>query len=73
MQGQRSCRQNRSFEVLKMTRELEKIINSGSNEANILEEAERQGMVTLRQDGILKLWKELSELMRFLERPRRSK
>ncbi|MEK7463406.1 MAG: GspE/PulE family protein [Patescibacteria group bacterium] len=42
------------FEVLKMTRELEKIINSGSNEANILEEAERQGMVTLRQDGILK-------------------
>jgi type IV pilus assembly protein PilB len=42
------------FEVLKMTKELEKIINSGANEANILEEAKRQGMVTLRQDGILK-------------------
>lgn len=42
------------FEVLKMTKELEKIINSGSNEANILGEAKRQGMVTLRQDGILK-------------------
>lgn len=42
------------FEVLKMTKELEGIINSGSNEANILEEAKRQGMVTLRQDGILK-------------------
>ena len=42
------------FEVLKMTKELERIINSGSNEANILEEAKRQGMVTLRQDGILK-------------------
>ncbi|MHB9020075.1 MAG: GspE/PulE family protein, partial [Minisyncoccota bacterium] len=42
------------FEVLKMTRELEKIINSGSNEASIFEEAKRQGMVTLRQDGIIK-------------------
>ncbi|MDO8443062.1 MAG: ATPase, T2SS/T4P/T4SS family [bacterium] len=42
------------FEVLKMTKELERIINSGSNEASILEEAKRQGMVTLRQDGILK-------------------
>lgn len=42
------------FEVLQMTKELEKIINSGSNEAIIFEEAKRQGMVTLRQDGILK-------------------
>ncbi len=42
------------FEVFKMTKELERIINSGANEAAILGEAKRQGMVTLRQDGILK-------------------
>ena len=42
------------FEVLKMTPELENIVNSGATEAKISEEAKRQGMITLRQDGILK-------------------
>lgn len=42
------------FEALAMTPELEKIINDQPTENNILEEAKRQGMVTLRQDGILK-------------------
>ncbi len=42
------------FEVFRMTSELKEIINSGSNESRILEEAKRQKMITLRQDGILK-------------------
>ncbi len=42
------------FEVLKMTPELENIVNTGPTEAKILEEARRQKMITLRQDGILK-------------------
>jgi len=42
------------FEALKMTPELQGIISTGANEARIIEEARRQGMVNLRQDGILK-------------------
>lgn len=42
------------FEVLKMTPELENIVNTGPTEAKIMEEAKRQKMITLRQDGILK-------------------
>jgi type IV pilus assembly protein PilB len=42
------------FEALSMTPELEQIINDKPTEGNILKEAKRQGMVTLRQDGILK-------------------
>ncbi|MDI6717799.1 MAG: ATPase, T2SS/T4P/T4SS family [Patescibacteria group bacterium] len=42
------------FEILKMTPELEKIINSGPTEGKILEEATRQQIITLRQDGIIK-------------------
>lgn len=42
------------FEVLRMTGAFEKIINEGLNENKIAEEAVRQGMVVLRQDGILK-------------------
>ena len=42
------------FEVLQMTPELRAIVASGSTEAKIFEEAKRQGMITLRQDGILK-------------------
>ena len=42
------------FEALKMTPELQVIINSGPTELKIIEEAKRQGMITLRQDGILK-------------------
>jgi len=42
------------FEILKMTPELETVINSKPSESSILAEAKRQGMVTLRQDGIIK-------------------
>ena len=42
------------FEVLKMTAELQQIINSGVTELKIAEESRRQGMITIRQDGILK-------------------
>ena len=42
------------FEVLKMTPELAEIINTQPVESKIQTEAKRQGMITLRQDGILK-------------------
>lgn len=42
------------FEIFKMTRELDAIINAGFNEGKLWSEAKRQGIVTLRQDGIIK-------------------
>lgn len=42
------------FEILGMTSQLEEIINTGPTEHRILEEARRQEMISLRQDGILK-------------------
>ncbi|HXF43993.1 MAG TPA: GspE/PulE family protein [Candidatus Paceibacterota bacterium] len=42
------------FEIFRMTRELGEIINEGFSEEKLLNEANRQGMVTLRQDGIIK-------------------
>lgn len=42
------------FEILKMTRELGDILSKNFTEGAIADEAKRQGMVTLRQDGILK-------------------
>ncbi|MEK7643666.1 MAG: GspE/PulE family protein [Patescibacteria group bacterium] len=42
-------------EVLKMTPELEKIILEGPNESKIMAEARRQGMITMRQDGMMKV------------------
>ncbi len=43
------------YEVLKMTSELEKIILTDISEAVIFKEARRQGMITMREDGILKV------------------
>jgi len=43
------------FEMLTMTPQLEKIINEGPSEAGIGEEAQRQGMITMKQDGINKV------------------
>ncbi len=43
------------FEVLRMTPELEKMILGGVSEPQIQEEAIRQGMLTMHQDGILKV------------------
>jgi len=42
------------FETLEMTRELETIINSDPSQGKIVAEARRQGLVTMRQDGIIK-------------------
>ncbi len=42
------------FEVFKMTNELQKIIVSSPTVQLISEEAKRQGMITLHQDGIIK-------------------
>jgi len=42
------------FEVLTMTDELSDIVLQTPSEANIAKEGVRQGMVTLRQDGVLK-------------------
>ena len=43
------------FEVLSMTPELEKIILGTMTENEIMKEARRQGMITMREDGILKV------------------
>lgn len=42
------------FEVLEMTDELSDIVLGTPSEANIAKEGVRQGMLTLRQDGVLK-------------------
>lgn len=42
------------FEMFSMTSELAEIITTAPSEVKIAEEAKRQGMITLRQDGILK-------------------
>jgi len=41
-----------AYEILHMTPELESLILNGQGEANIFEEAHRQGMTTMRQEGI---------------------
>ena len=43
------------FEILSMTNELVDIISKQPSEEEILKEAKRQGMITLRQDGVLKV------------------
>jgi type IV pilus assembly protein PilB len=42
------------FEVLKMTPSLEEVILKDHSEANLKAEAVKQGMISLRQDGIIK-------------------
>jgi type IV pilus assembly protein PilB len=58
------------FEVLRMTPDLRRAIASGASEILIREEAVRQGMVTMFQDGILKVLEgtiALEELLRVVE------
>jgi len=43
------------FEILEMTSQLAEIILKEPNESRISEEARRQGMITMKQDGILKV------------------
>lgn len=42
------------FEIFRMTPELTEVISSGVSENKLLEEAKRQGIISLRQDGVLK-------------------
>jgi len=58
------------FEILLMTPQLEEIINKDLTEAKIKEEAQRQGMVTMKQDGIAKVLQGLisfEEMLRVVE------
>lgn len=43
------------FEVMAMTPSLEKLVLKGPAEPELLEESRRQGMLTMREDGILKV------------------
>ncbi len=42
------------FEIFEMTPQLEEVVNNEPTEKNILDEARRQGMISLRQDGVIK-------------------
>lgn len=58
------------FEMLMMTPQLEEIINKDLTETRIKEEAQRQGMITMRQDGISKVFQGLisfEEMLRVVE------
>ncbi|MBI2065372.1 MAG: hypothetical protein HYT62_04990 [Candidatus Yanofskybacteria bacterium] len=55
------------YEMLEMTDEFEKIILGSLSEAAMREEAKRQGMVTLYQDGIIKVLSGIVSLEELLE------
>jgi len=55
------------YEILVMTEELEKTISTEPSEYKIIEEAKRQGMITLKQDGILKVLEGLVSLEEILK------
>jgi len=55
------------YEMLKMTKELEKIIIEKPMESVIGQEAKRQGMLTMKQDGILKALEGLVSLEEVLK------
>jgi type IV pilus assembly protein PilB len=55
------------FEMMEMTDELEKIILGTLSEAAMRGEAKRQGMITMFQDGILKVLKGVVSLEELLE------
>ncbi|MBI2062093.1 MAG: type II/IV secretion system protein [Candidatus Yanofskybacteria bacterium] len=55
------------FEMLEMSDELEKIILGDISEASLRQEAKRQGMITMFQDGILKVLKGIVSLEELLE------
>ncbi len=55
------------FEMMEMTDKLEEIILGNLSEAAMREEAKRQGMITMFQDGILKVLEGLVSLEELLE------
>ena len=50
------------FEILEMTKELGDIVISEPTEKRVLAEAKNQGMITMRQDGILKALKGVTSI-----------
>lgn len=55
------------FEILEMTNELERIILGQISEAKIREEAKRQDMIIMFQDGIIKVLKGITSLEELLQ------
>jgi len=58
------------FEILRFTKQLEEIVLGDLSEAKLQEEARRQGMITLKQDGILKVLEgivSLDEVLKVVE------
>lgn len=55
------------FETFEMTPELERIIIEGATESKIQAEARRQGMVTMRQDGVMKVFQGVIGMKELLE------
>ncbi len=58
------------YEMLRMTPQLEAIIAGELNESRIKEEAERQGMITMKQDGVSKALQGIisfEEMLRVIE------
>lgn len=58
------------FEMISMTPELEKILNDSPTETSISKEAQRQGMISMKQDGIIKVLKGIisfEELIKVVE------
>lgn len=64
------------FEILSMTNELANVILREPSESNILKEAKAQGMITMKQDGILKVLKgvtTIEEVLRVAEEKQSTK
>lgn len=55
------------YEMMSMTPEVEQIINQGINEVKLKDEAKRQGMATMRQDGIIKVLQGVVSIEEVLE------
>ncbi|MEK7636057.1 MAG: GspE/PulE family protein [Patescibacteria group bacterium] len=55
------------FEILEMTPQLEAVISAEINELKILNESKKQGMITLRQDGMIKALKGLISIEEVLK------
>jgi type II secretory ATPase GspE/PulE/Tfp pilus assembly ATPase PilB-like protein len=58
------------FELLSMTKELEVVVLDNLSEGEIIKEANRQGMITMKQDGLLKALQgiiSLEEVLRAVE------
>ncbi len=47
------------YEMIKMSSQLEEVVNEGMSESKIKEEGKRQGMITMKQDGVMKALKGL--------------